>query len=82
MFCENATFEELLVKSKEVAIHCSNLQKLMIGIYEYTKYISPAVLTELFTTKEISYDLRIKNLVQIPKVKVPSYGQSLPLVYR
>ena len=46
----------------------------MIEIYECTNYISPAVLTEFFTTKEISYDLRIKHL-QIPKVKT-SYGQS------
>ena len=42
-------------------VHCSNLQKLMIEIYEYTNYIGPAVLTEFFTTKEINYDLRIKN---------------------
>ena len=64
-----ATFEGLLEKSKEVTVHCSNLQKLMIKIYECTKYIGLAVLTEFFTTKEISYDLRIKNLLQIPKVK-------------
>ena len=48
----------------------------MIEIYECTNYIGPAVLTEFFTTKEISYDLRIKNLLQIPKVKTSSYGQS------
>ena len=71
-----ATFEELLVKSKEVTIHCSNLQKLMIDIYECSNYISPALFTEFFATKEISYDLRIKNLLQIPKVKTSSYGQS------
>ena len=41
-----------------------------------TNYTGPAVLTEFFTTKEISYDLRIKNLLQIPKVKTSSYGQS------
>ena len=33
---------------------------LMSEIYECTNYIGPAVLTEFFTTKEISYDLRIK----------------------
>ena len=71
-----ATLEELLVKSREVTIHCSNLQKLMIELYEHTNYISPAVLTEFFTTIEISYDLRIKNLLQITKVKTSSYGQS------
>ena len=71
-----ATFEELLVKSEKVTIHCSNLQKLMIEIYECTNYISAAVLSELFTTKEISYYLRIKNLLQTPKVKTSSVGQS------
>ena len=43
---------------------------------ECTNHIGPAVLTEFFTTKEIIYDLRIKNLLQIPKVKTSSYGQS------
>ena len=71
-----ATFEDLLEKSEEVTIHCSNLQKLMIELYECTNYIDPAVLTQFFTTKEISYDLRIKSLLQIPKVKTSSYGQS------
>ena len=71
-----ATFEDLLEKSEEVTVHCSNLQMLMIEIYECTNYIGPAVLTELFTTKDISYDLRIKNLLQIPKVKTSLYGQS------
>ena len=70
------TFENLLEKSEEVTVHCSNLQKLMIEIYKCTNYIGPAVLTEFFTTKDISYDLRINNLLQIPKVKTSSYGQS------
>ena len=71
-----ATFEELQVKSEEVTIHCSNLQKRMIEIDECTNYISSAVLTNFCTTKEISYDLRIQNLLQIPKVETSSYGQS------
>ena len=71
-----ATFEDLLEKSEEVTVHYSKLQKLTIEIYECTNYIGPAVLTEFYTTKEISYDLRIKNLLQIPKVKPSSYGQS------
>ena len=69
------TFEDLLEKSEEVTAHCSNLQKLMIKIFECTNYIGFDFLTEFFTTKEISYDLSIKNLLQIPKVKT-SYGQS------
>ena len=48
----------------------------MIDINECTNYISPAVFTEFFTAKEISYDLRVKNILQIAKVKTSSYGQS------
>lgn len=36
----------------------------------------PSPLLVRFATKEINYDLRIKNLLQIPKVKKFSYGES------
>ena len=71
-----SSIEELLVRSEEITIHFSNLQKLMIEIYECIDHISSAVLSEFFATKEKNYNLRIKNLLQIPKVKAPSYGQS------
>ena len=34
-----ATFEDLLEKSEEVTVHCSNLEKLMIEICGCTNYI-------------------------------------------
>ena len=71
-----STFEELLARSEELTIHCSKLQKLMVEIYECTNFISPSILSEFFATKEITYDLRIKNLLQVPKVKTSSYGQN------
>ena len=58
------------------SVTCSNLQKLMVEIYECTNYISPSVFSEFFATKEIKYDLRIKNLLQVPKVKTSTYGQN------
>ena len=48
----------------------------MTEIYECTNYISPPVLLEFFTIKDINYDLRIKNLLQVPKVKTSTYGLS------
>ena len=50
-----STLEELLVKSEEITIHSSNLQKLMVEIYGRTNYISPSVMLEFFATKEIKY---------------------------
>ena len=70
-----AIIEEILVKLEEITIHCSNLQKLKIKIYECTNYISQAVSPELLITEEINYNLRIKNLIQMPKVKTSSSGQ-------
>ena len=72
-----ATFEDLLEKSKEVTVHCSSLQKLMIEIYEYTNYIGPAILTEFFTAKGISYDLRIKICSRYQKYKPPRMDKAL-----
>ena len=57
-------------------IHYSNLQKLMVEIYECTNYIRPSALSEIFPNKEIKYDLRIKNLLQVPKLKTSTYGIS------
>ena len=72
-----STFEELLARSEEITIHCRNIQKLMVEIYKCTNAISPSILSEFFTTKDVKYNLRIKNLLQLPKVKTSSYGQSL-----
>ena len=47
----------------------------MIEIYECTNHIISAVWLGFFTTKEIHYNLGIKNLLLIPKVKRSSYGQ-------
>ena len=48
----------------------------MIEKYECTNFISPSILSGFFATKEIMYDLRIKNLLHVPKIKTSSYGQS------
>ena len=50
--------------TSEITVHCSNLQKLMVEIYECINYTSPSVLSEFFVAKEIKYDLRMKNLLK------------------
>ena len=53
---DTTTFEEQRAKAKEITIHCSNLQKLMVEIYECTNFISPSILSEFLATKEITYE--------------------------
>ena len=51
-----SSLEELLARSEEITIHCRNIQKLMIEIYECTNAISPSILSELFTAKDVKYN--------------------------
>ena len=67
-----STFEELLVRSEEIIIHCNNLQKLMIEIYKCINTSSLAVLSKSFTTKEMNY-----NLSPTVQELVPTYMTSL-----
>ena len=73
-----STFEELLARSQEIAIRCSNLLKLMVEVYEYTNFIRPSILSEFFATKKITYDLRVKYLVQVPNVMTALYMDKVP----
>ena len=67
--------KQLLMKMEETTIHCRHLHKLVVEKYECKKSISPSILSELFTTKEIKYYLRITNLLQVPKVKTLLCGK-------
>ena len=63
-----STFDEVLTKSEETMMKCSNPQKLMIETYACTNYISPTVLTELFAAKENSSKYRKYQHPRMDKV--------------
>ena len=71
-----STFECLLTKNNEIAIHTKNLQKLMTEIYKSLNHESPSFMGELFVQRELTYDLRIKNTLQIPPTRTVSLGIS------
>ena len=56
-----STFECLLTKNNEIAIHTKNLQKLMTEIYKSLNHESPSFMGEFFVQRELTYDLRIKT---------------------
>ena len=56
-----STFECLLAKNNEIAIHTKNLQRLMTEVYTSLNQESPSFLGEHFVQRELTYDLRIKN---------------------
>ena len=46
----------------------------MVEIYKYLHHLNPEFMWELFTLKVIPCNLRISNLLTLPKNKSASYG--------
>ena len=69
-----STFECLLTKNNEIAIHTKSLQKLMTQIYKSLNHENPSFMGEFSVQRELAYDLRIKNTLQIPPTKTVSFG--------
>ena len=60
-----STFEALFAKNDETNIHTQNLRVLMIEKYK-TLNANPPFMQESFIGKDVKYDLRTRNLLQIP----------------
>ena len=64
----------LLKMKMLVTIHVGNLQMLMIEVYQSFNHQNPSFLWELFARKEINYNLRIKDILALPKALTTSFG--------
>ncbi len=77
----DSSFEELLHKNGEITIHVKNLQKLMLEVYKCITSGNPSFLWEFFNRKMLPYNLRINDLLQLPKTRTNKYGNE-SLSYR
>ena len=69
-----APFAELLVRGSECTIHIRNLQKLMLEIYKCLNSENPSFMWNISQRKDWAYNLRTKNLLQLPSTNTLSYG--------
>ena len=69
-----STFEVLLAKNGETNIHTQNLHMLMIEIYKTLNNTNPPFMQEYFIRKDVKYDLRTRDLLQIPAAKSVTFG--------
>ena len=69
-----STFEALLAKNGETNIHTQNLRMLMIEIHKTLNNTNPPFMQEYFIRKDVKYDLRTRDLLQIPAAKSISFG--------
>ena len=70
----NATFSELLSKDQSVIIHQRNLQLLATEIFKTKNELNPKIMEEIFTFKNVDYDLRNNTSLKIGNLKTAYYG--------
>ena len=69
-----ASFEELLQRNNEQTVHTKNLHKLMTEVYKSLNRQNPAFMLDLFIRKEVTYNLRVKDLLQLPTARTVLNG--------
>ena len=71
----NATFSELLSKDKSVTIYQRNLQLLTTEICMTKNELNPKIMEEIFTFKNVDYDIRNNTSLKIGNLKTVYYGR-------
>ena len=69
-----STFEALLAKNGETNIPTQNLRMLMIEIYKTLNNTNPPFMQEYFIRKDFKYNLRTRDLLQIPAANSTTFG--------
>ena len=77
----SSSFKELLEKSGQKTVHLQNIQTLLVEVFKSLNQMNPAFMWELFERKQSSYNLRNKDLLQIPKFQTITYGAN-SITYR
>ena len=73
----DSSFQLLLSRDSSQTVHVKNLQKLMTDIYKSMKKWNPSYLWKFHERKDITYDLRTKDLCKLPKINKRNGSESL-----
>ena len=68
----NSSFNDLLKKNKSVCIHHRNIQSLAIELFKVKENFSSTIMSDIFTTRVLNYNLRsqtdfLRNTVNTTK---------------
>ena len=70
------SLEDLLQETGLVSAHEVHLRLLLCEIYKTIHRINPIFMQNIFHSKEVIYELRISNLLHLPRVKSVLHGTS------
>ena len=70
----HANYEALLKLDNAESVHQRNLQYLMTEMYETKNSLNLSFMKDLFKPRDLQYNLRNKNTLEIPNVRTTSYG--------
>ena len=68
-----STFEDL-VKSGSILIHHRNLQNIAIEVYKALHNLSSVLMSDLFSFKNATYNLRGRGKLKMSNIKTTNYG--------
>ena len=70
----NTQLQVLLEITDEQKVHTKNLQKLMPQIFKCLSEENPSFMWTFFERKHTKYELRTKNLLQLPTINANTFG--------
>ena len=69
-------YSNILYQARKSSLYLNRLRKLSIEIYKITMKDCPTFLSDLFTRKEIHYDLRDNMRLEQPAYNTVTYGKN------
>ena len=70
------SFKDLLRREKTFTIHHRNIQSLAIELFKIKNNISNTIVSELFETRSIGYNLRSESYFPVNCIKTSQYGMN------
>ena len=74
LVCKGSELKLKQMKEKYVTIHQHNLQLLMVEIFKTKNNLNPTFMKSMFTERDVEYNLRSKNNLQLPNIRTSKYG--------
>ena len=68
------SLEELLNRDQGLSVHCKHIITLLTEIYKTFAEENPHFMKDIFIQKEVRYNLRISNLLALPKTNTKKFG--------